>query len=410
LQERRPLSIISLVIRATVGKSSNRSSRRAGEEAARQARDQMGDCAIDLALVFATTGYDQQALLDAIGSVIGSVPLAGCSAEGVITPEASDEGSHAVALMLISSDTMTFTTVSAAHLGIDSATCGRVLAQAIGHAVRQPRALLLFPDGLTSNCSPLLSALQQDLPELPIAGGTASDMMRFERTYQYHDREALTDAVSGVLLEGAVDVEIAVSHGCDAIGLERTITRAQGRVVEEIDGRPAWEVFREYLDGQPETLRGADDVSQLAIAERPADVGGYGEHYGEYVIRVPLGHDEASGALRFGAEMPAGARVSMTRRVPHRVMQAAVSSVERIRERHPDQQPALVLQFDCAGRGRMLFGERCTQMGLRPLQHVLGETTPWLGCYTFGEIAPPRTKTHFHNFTVVVIAVYERKA
>ena len=36
------------------------------------------------------------------------------------------------------------------------------------------------------------------------------------------------------------EVEIAVSHGCEPVGLERTVTKASGSVVEEIDGQPAW--------------------------------------------------------------------------------------------------------------------------------------------------------------------------
>ena len=65
-------------------------------------------------------------------------------------------------------------------------------------------------------------------------------------TYQYCDDEVITDGVSYALLSGTAQAGWAISHGCIPIGGERIVTRSQGNIIYEIDGKPAMEVFEEY--------------------------------------------------------------------------------------------------------------------------------------------------------------------
>lgn len=125
-----------------------------------------------------------------------------------------------------------------------------------------------------------------------------------------------------------------------------------------------------------------------------------------YVIRVPLRLDKANGALFFPAELRTGATVFMARRDPIRVLENAVRSAQRIADRRAGQTPLAVLQFDCTGRGRMLFGERTTADLIDPMQRALGKNIPWLGFHTYGEIAPVHGRPQYHNYTVALCALY----
>ena len=49
------------------------------------------------------------------------------------------------------------------------------------------------------------------------------------------------------LLSGKAQAGWAISHGLVPIGSARTVTRSQGNVIYEIDGKPAIEVLKEYL-------------------------------------------------------------------------------------------------------------------------------------------------------------------
>jgi len=393
--------------RAAVAKSDNHDASQAGREAATRALAAL-DGRADLLLVFATAGYDQPALLAAIREAAGDVPLAGCSGEGVITQEGSDERAHAVVIMAIASDMATFDTFAVEGLAKNARGAGEAIAAEVRRlAERRGRCLLLFPDGITGNSTTLLTALQEQLPyPVAIAGGTAGDLANFVRTFQYHDGRVLSDAVAGVLIGGDVDVETAVSHGCEPIGSVRTVTRSDGGCVYEIDGRTAWSVFKEYLDGDPVDLSAADSV-HLSFGERLPSRSG--DHYGQYVMRTPFSLDRESGALFFPGSLPQGSRIQMTRRDPDRIKKSAMESARALQARRPGERPNLVLHFDCAGRGRIIFGDRATEMAITPMQEVLGRDLPWLGFHTYGEIAQLDGTAYYHNYTVVLLALYDRE-
>lgn len=390
---------------ATVAKSDNRDSARAGREVATRALADLGRKP-GLLLVFATAGYDQAALVGGIHDVAGDIPLAGCSGEGVITQEGSDERAHALALMAIASDVATFDTFAAEGLARDPRATGAAIADSVRRlGGRRGRCLLLFPDGITGNSTALLAAVEEALPyPVTIAGGTAGDLAIFERTYQYHGDRVLSDSVVAVLIGGDVATETAVSHGCEPIGSVRTVTRSDGGNVYEIDGRPAWSVFKEYLDDDPVDLSAADSV-HLSFGERLAERDADG--YGQYVMRTPFALDRQTGALFFPGSLAQGAKIQMTRRDPDRIRQSALTTARELAARHPGRRPSLLLHFDCAGCGRIIFGERASEMAITPIQEVLGRDLPWAGFHTYGEIAQLDGHAYYHNYTVVLLALYD---
>lgn len=392
---------------AAVGSSFLESGREAGREAASAALRELPDGAADLCLVFATTGLDQDEVLAGVAEVVGDARVTGCSGEGVIAGTECHERDHAVAVMAVRSDAIAFETFLLRDYDSDPSARGRELAEAVEAASGEdPAFLLVMPDGLKGNCTDFLAALEERL-EVPVmvAGGTSADAMVFERTYQYAGREAASDAVAAVLISGA-DVEVAVSHGCSPIGLERTVTDAEGGWVRAIDGVPAWTVFKEYLDGDPEDLN-AEGIVHLCIGQ-PLDEK-EAEGYAPFVIRTPLALDKESGALLFpGGSMRSGQQIRLTRRDPERIHESAQACARTIVDRKPGREPALVLQFDCAGRGKVLFGTRTAEETLHPLQKALGVGAPWIGLHTYGEIAPISGRSYYHNYTVVLCALYDR--
>lgn len=380
-----------------MGASSERASRAAGAEAARIALSRAAAPA-SLVLVFATVGHDQRALLQGIVELTGDTPLVGCSGTGVITQAGSDESSFSVAVMVIASETLHVRTV----LGREVSRGVEPAAEAIACAVREtsdPRLVLMFPDGLKANATALLSAVDARLPSrLPILGGSAGEVLRFDRTYQYFDGEVVEDAVAAVVLGGAFELDLEVTHGCTLLGLVHRVTDAEGGLVRALDDQPAWHVMREYVS-DPEQGLSAADQPYLCVAQPIEN--------GEHLIRVPLGLDDATGALFFPGGLARGDEVTMARRDAERVARNAVEAAERMQARHAGRRPALVLQFDCAGRGSSLFGHGVTTQLIDPVQRVLGKDLQWIGFHSYGELAPVRGKNHFHQYTMALCAVYE---
>ena len=91
-------------IQAGVGVSHHRNPKVAGQEAVEKALESGGVRKPDFLFMFASVGYNQQALLQAVREATDGAPLSGCSGEGIIAGGGADESNFSVAVMTISSD------------------------------------------------------------------------------------------------------------------------------------------------------------------------------------------------------------------------------------------------------------------------------------------------------------------
>jgi hypothetical protein len=240
---------------AGVGTSHHHNPNVAGREATEQALKEASIAKADFVFMFATVGYDQQSLLRAVHETTGGAPLTGCSAEGTINGDEADESNFSVVVTAISSDELQWTNGLATGLNADSRTVGqRVAQELLPHLSADTIGLFVFPDGLNLTLYDFFAGLEENLPSerfLPMWGGGAGNNFSVETpTYQYCDDEVITDGVSYALLSGKAQTSWAISHGLIPIGGERIVTRSQGNVIYEFDGKPAVEVLKEYLPEQ----------------------------------------------------------------------------------------------------------------------------------------------------------------
>lgn len=398
------------MLRGGVGKSTLADSASAAQHAIGEALAALGGAPPRFVWVFATAPHDHPAVLAALHAAAPAARVVGCSGEGVIAGDASEEREHALAVLAIASEGVFFEPFLVEGYGADPAAAGRALgAQVAAVGAERPLALFVFPDGLVGDCTLFLDALIDSLPApLPVLGGTAGDDMAFVRTHQFLDQHIASGAVAAVLVHGAARLAYATSHGCVPIGLERHITAARGGWLDEIDGRAAWQVFKDYLDGDVEDLN-AEGVIHLSLADdlAPEAAAALPERE-RYVIRTPLGLDKERQALFFpGGGLSTGRTVRIVRRDPERIRESAVRCAERILHASGGQAPAFVLQFDCAGRGQALFGACAADYIVGPLRSVLGASVPWLGFHTYGEIAPVAGRPRYQNYTVALCALFD---
>lgn len=395
-------------LRAGVGTSRAIDGRQAVREALAVARRRLGDVRPSLCLLFAAARYQQDALLEALGDQLGAdVAVSGCSAEGVLADGRSDERERVLGLMLLGGDSVRFTPFLVEGYDRDPADAARRLIAEL-RAVAGPtaRGLWLLPDGVAGDALELVDALADALPHLTLVGGLAGDGMEMRRTWQYGGRRAVSGAVAAILVEGDVDLVTGVSHGCTPIGVPHTVTLADGPWVRALDDRPAWDVFREYLGGAADDFN-ADGISHVCLAEMVAPDDPV--PCNRLVVHTPMRLDRETGAMLFPAGgLAAGRTVHFVRRDPEQVRRSAELSGHRVALALGGRKAALVLQFDCAGRGRIMFGQNAAEFVLTPLQAHLGVDTPWLGFHSFGEIAPLRGRARCHTYTVALCALVER--
>lgn len=385
----------------STGKSNLINSKEAGKEAAQIALDQLHNSSPTMAIVFATTGYDQMQLMAGIQQVIGNTPIAGCSGEGIVTPDGSDESSHAVGLMLFADDTLKFHNTIVQGLEKKSYQCGKKIAEFVNNKSTRKNhgVLMLYIDSMTANTTEILNALEDKLKtKVLILGGTAGDMMKFKKTYQYHNGKSYVDAISALYIEGKFTTDWLVSHGCEEIGLEQKVTKADKNSIIAIDGKPAWESFKKYLPDEPDSFK-AEDAFHLCIGELHHLEKPYGDNL---IIRMPVGLADETGAVKFSVEIPQDTLIHFTRRDPQVIAHKVIEEFKHLLERNKGKKIIAVFQYDCAGRGQVIFGKALNEVLVKPVQQLLKPGIPWIGFLTYGEIAPIGKKVFFHNFTVVI--------
>jgi hypothetical protein len=388
--------------------SHHRNPRAAGQEAAKDALEAAGVEKPDFCFTFATVGYDQGALLQGVREATRHAPLSGCSGAGVIAGGEADESNFAVAVMAVRSDQLRFSHGIVTGLGDDPAQTGRAIAAAVRPELSTDTlALFIFPDGLTVNFDRMVTGLEGELGTdhmLPLLGGTAANNWDASRpTLQYYDDHVVSDGVAWALLSGQARIAWAVNHGCLPIGIGHTVTRSEGNVIHELDGRPTLEILKDYLTDE--------DLENWEIAAMAFPLGikapGYMGDYDEYLIRVLLRKDDVTGSIAIPTEVSEGTSIRMTRR-DYEKMAAGIEQVAGEIHAQLESKPAkLVFQFDCAGRGKVFLREQQKLQLLDTLQGRIGRDVPWLGLHTFGEISPVGGHNCFHNYTVVLVTIYE---
>jgi hypothetical protein len=405
-----------MATKSGVGMSRHHNPNLAGREAAEQALEKAGVDRPDVVFMFGSIGYDQRSLLRAVREATGGAPLTGCSAEGTINGDDADESGFSVVVTAISSDELRWHNGLAAGLEANPRAVGkRVAKDLLPHLSTDTIGLFVFPDGLKDFVVPtenlvdnFFAGLEENLPSerfLPMWGGGAN--VNFNNwappTYQYCDDEVIIDGVSYALLSGKAQAGWAISHACIPIGGERIVTRSKGNIIYEIDGKPAMEVFEEYI---PEGALTHDRdwfryVISLSLCFRAPS---YMKDE-EYVVRGMPAVSMADESITVQTEVPEGTSVWLSSRDKEKVSNGFDRMAAQIKHQLGGEKPNLVFQFECGTRGKMMFRDQEKLKLLKRFRQSLDPDAPWVGFYTVGEIGPVEEHNLRHLYTSVVLAL-----
>jgi len=184
--------------------------------------------------------------------------------------------------------------------------------------------------------------------------------------------------------------------GWDSFGPERRVTRSQGNILFELDGKPALELYKGYLGERASGLPATALLFPLAL--RMAE----GEQ--RQLVRTVLAVDEAAQSLTFAGDIPQGSLAQLMRANFDRLIDGAQEAAERIGAQGGG--PALSIAISCVGR-RLVLGER-TEEEVEATLHALPEGTQQVGFYSYGEIGPFASGTcDLHNQTMTLTVLQE---
>lgn len=220
----------------------------AGNAAAEQALAEMDSSTVDFAVVFSSPTYDCEAVIEGVQSVTGDATLIGATADAQFT----DRGVHTstfmggtgVTVALVASDDMRFFTAIGRNATETPEAC---IADATADL---PTEVEGFPHMagiiLTSSLFGREELVLRTYQELPIewTGGGAHDLT-FENTTVFTGEETATNAVLLTVIASKQEFALGVGNRHSPIGGSYEVTKSEGDIIYELDGRPAYEVWKE---------------------------------------------------------------------------------------------------------------------------------------------------------------------
>jgi methyl-accepting chemotaxis protein len=374
----------------------------AATELARQVRTKLGDAEVRLLVAFASTEQPLSKLVPDLAARFPHTVLVGATTAGEFTERGDAKG--AVSLFALTGDYRVY-----AGMGTGlKANPEKALVRAIEGLPRElngypHRTGLLLLDPLAGNgeeTALIAAALLGG--ETPLAGGAAGDDLKMAATHVACGSRVATDAVVVAQIFSKEALGVGVCHGHEPLSGPLRVTKSHGSVVSEVEGRPAWDVWREQTKASAQS-RGVD-VSSLSPQEEGPFLLRYeaGLAVGDsYKIRAPLSRS-SDGSINFACGIPQGSIIRITESVSERQISSAREAARRARLRLAGKSVAGALVFDCICRN-LILGHQFKD-AVQGISDELGGA-PLAGFETYGEIAlDAGDMSGFHNTTSVVLA------
>ncbi len=357
-----------------------------------------GDGQDTLVLLFGSASESTPA--DAFSELVQAYPdatLAGCSTEGEILDGHIEEGGLVAALLRFD-DTPVRSAWAPLERAADSFDAGRSLAR--GLFSQDLRGVFVLTDGLTVNGSELVRGLNDVLPRgVTVAGGLAGDGARFQRTWVLAGGRPEAGMACAIgFLGDRVRLAHARGGGWRAFGPERVVTRSRGNVLHEMDGRPALDLYEEYLGALSAGLPAAALRFPLALRA--------GRGSGDGLVRTVLSVDADRRTMTFAGDVPEGCIAHMMFASADQLVGSATATAQAVERAGRTHGARLALAVSCVGR-RLFLGERAEEEPEATLD-ALPAGTRQIGFYSHGEFSSAAEGGgDLHNQTLTLTTIGE---
>lgn len=351
-----------------------------------------------LVLVFGASNFlDATAPIEELIRHYPQSQVMGCSTAGEIFGTEVQDDSLSVAVVQFER-----TRVASASTHVSSVKDSYQAGELIASQLKAPDLVAVFvlSNGTTINGSELVRALNDQFDgQVVVTGGLAGDGDRFERTWVINDRQVTQDSVAAVGLYGEhIEVRHGSKGGWDVFGPQRMVTRSEGNVLYELDGRPALDLYKEYLGDLVSGLPSSALLFPLALSEdRLAQ---------KTIVRTILGVDEKAHSLTFAGDIPIGYYAQLMKANFDRLIDGASEAALMAGSQTEANGPILSVAISCVGR-RLVLNER-TEEELEATLEALPPGVSQVGFYSYGEISPYTSGTcDLHNQTMTLTTLRE---
>ncbi len=353
-----------------------------------------------LAFVFISIKQD----IDAVSKLLNQqdIQIFGATTGGEFID--GDIGAGTITILLLDLNPAHFMVLLEDYSDKDPEVLTQVMARKAKARFKNPSFILSISIEVVSGSDygePIIRAIESVTgSDTIIWGGRAGDDFMFHETIVFSNEKSLSRGILLLVLDGdRILVQGQAASGQKAVGTEKTITKAVGNWVYEIDHQPAAEMVMKYLglnltEAEAETF---NPVSQNIVFSVTRD-------QGDPVLRGAGVINWKNKSISILASIKVGDKIRLTLPPDFEVIEEVSRNAEKIKkEELPD--PDALLMFSCVGRLAQfgpLVGDEIE--GIRKVFNV-----PMAGFFTYGEFGRTNNgNNEFHNNTCCWVAIKEK--
>lgn len=391
-------SPIQFMVQSTVVFTELNDGKAAGRELGQKIVEKLGDIIPNVVIVFASSVYEYNLLLQALKETCKTEILVGSSSAGEFT--SGDFGTDSACAVAIYSDELKFTAglaqgIKADRQGVASAL-NEVLSPAHDYQYQYYSAML-FADALSGYTDEIVELLtERTMGKYQFFGGGAGDNANFQKTYVFYDTEAFTDAAVILEILSNKPIGVGAAHGWKPTGEKMRVTETNGMTLVSLNARPAVELFIEHAHATGQEFNPREPIPFFLHNILGIEVAG------DHKLRMPLAI-LPDGAIAMASDIPNGAYVSFmgtdNNCSKQAAMEAAISAIKQI----GSNKPNVALFFDCVAT-RLRMGKEFN-FELDKVTETL-DGINYAGCNTYGQVARVTGQfSGFQNCTAVVCVI-----
>ena len=371
------------------------------EECAVSLRAQLGGDSPDLAVVFASSHYQQnyEAIPELVRHELGfeAAPpvVLGCSGGGIIGNGQEVEQRPALSITAASLPGVTVTPFHLASDALPDLDAGPASwEELLKVSPADSPQFVLLADPFSFPVQNLIMGMDFAYAGAAKIGGLASGGQQQGGNALFLGNRVHRSGAIGVALHGNITVDTVVAQGCRPIGKTMRITQSRQNMLESLDGETPLTVLRGLFPTLNERDQGLMRNSLFLgvvmddFIEEPQQ--------GDFLIRNVMGMDDRSGSLAIGEMLKEGQLVQFHLRDADTSAQDLAAVLDRYAGDNRENQAQGALLFSCLGRGQYLYGKPNHDTDL--FRDKLG-AVPLGGFFCNGEIGPVSGTTFLHGYT-----------
>jgi hypothetical protein len=408
-------------LKVGIGYSNERDSFRLGKKVAGNAIRNGKIDSPSMVIAFCGGRVDHAVYFKGLQTLVGDkTPIIGGSAVGIITNDHLAYEGFPAGAAIIESETLQHVEASANNLQADEKLAGQRLAEKLSNTI-DGKLLLIFYDSIknapTGNRPPIINAsppLIEGIEEtfklkVPIIGAGVVGDYQFNATQQFCGSFVESQCVIGSLLGGDFKPYFAIMHGCvPKDGIYHTITRAEGPILYEIDGKPVVDIIDEQY--------GSKEWSNQIPVRRLTIGVNYGEKFEEFeedqfVNRLITGVlPNREGIVLFEPDLAEGSEILFMLRNSKMMIESARKNSANLLEKivANGDKPVFGLYIDCAGRTAVM-SDTLTEEATEVQNVFKQDDIPLFGFYSGVEVAPLLGKSRGLDWTGVLLVLAEKQ-